>query len=323
MIDIAYVLFGLVLLSLGGEGLVRGSVTIAEKMRLSALLVSTVIVGFGTSVPELLVSVSAALKGQPDIALGNVVGSNICNTLLILGVAAVITVIPCKDRQIRKDALAGVFASLFIAFLSFTNVISGAIGLAMIALLGAYLTYNIWQENDKNKRDVVAAEKIQMHIEEAKSAKSFSFGVAMAMLAVSLALLVFGADILVQGAVAIAKRSGVSEAVIGLTLVAFGTSLPEFATACIAAWRKHTDVIIGNVLGSNLFNILGILGVTAIVKPIPFGGRIAQMDVWIMLAVSALLVAVMMTRGKISRLEGGVMLALYLSYVFWLYFSVG
>lgn len=323
MIDLIFIFLGLILLFFGGDGLVRGSVDVAQKLNLSTILISTVIVGFGTSMPELVVSVQAALDGSSDIALGNVIGSNICNTLLVLGVAALIASISCHSAQIRRDVFAGVLASAFLVLLSFSGAINQISGLLMLMMLAAYLSYNILSEKKKRKRDRFDDRKLYENIEKEIVDIEGPFGKVILITVGSLFFLVIGAKLLVTGAISIAHHLNISEAVIGLTLIALGTSLPELATACIASWRKHTDVVIGNVLGSNLFNILGVLGFTAIIKPISFSDRIAGQDIWTMLAISAFLVPLILSGRKISRIEGAVMLSIYFLYFFWLYFWKG
>jgi cation:H+ antiporter len=313
MMDIIFVVVGLVLLFFGGEGLVRGAVAIATRLKISTLLVSLVIVGFGTSVPELLVSVQAALKGTPDIALGNVVGSNIANIMLILGVSAVFGTVLCGTREIKRDMLAVIAASGLLAAFSFTHDIGPVAGAIMLVVLSSYLWWCYHSE-----RKTQASEALRAHIEEDISAgepllKSVLYTIG------GLGLLVVGASLLVDGAVSLATAAGVSQAVIGLTLVAVGTSLPELATAVVSAIRKHSDVVIGNVLGSNLFNILAILGITGLITPIPFAGRIADMDVWIMLGVAVLLAAFVFTMGRLSRITGAAFLAAYVGYSVWLF----
>ena len=319
MFDILFVIGGLIFLFLGGDGLIRGSVTIAEKLNLSTLLISTIVIGFGTSAPELLVSIDAALEGFPEIALGNVIGSNISNIFLVLGIAASISTIPCLTSQIRRDAIVGMAASVFLALLSLSGYIHRFTGLAMFASLIAYLSYIIWSEKNESKLEKKKERKLEIQIEKEMVSKNISLSLAVFMTLISFIFLVIGARLLVDGAVSIAKDFGISKAVIGLTLVAVGTSLPELVTACIASWRKHSDVVIGNILGSNLFNILSIVGITAFIKPISFKGQIAQQDVWIMLATSALLISVILSRKQIGRLEGKVFLILYAMYIVWLY----
>ena len=300
------------MLFVGGEALLRGSVSIANKMGLSTLLVSMVVVGFGTSAPELLVSLSSAFKGAPNIALGNVVGSNIANVLLILGLSALFAPIACTRLEIRRDTLAVVLASIVLVALSLYGAIGRVAGIAMLASLIAYLSYAF--VTDRN-----GANGFRERLEQDVGHADLPLPVALALCLGGLASLAGGAHYLVEGATAIAAAFGVPNAVIGLTLVAVGTSLPELATAVVAAYRKHSDVVIGNVIGSNLFNILGILGVTGIVIPIPFEGRIADVDVWVMLVVAILLTPVIWTGRTISRVEGGVFASLYCVYIVWIY----
>jgi cation:H+ antiporter len=313
--DYAYVAAGLALLLLGGEGLVRGSVAVAERLNLSTLLVSMVIVGFGTSAPELMVSTAAALKGAPNIALGNVVGSNIANILLILGMSAVIAPLACTRPEIMRDALAVLVASFALVGLAQHGMIGRLSGFIMVAALGAYLSYAYLTERKASRRDEVFRERIA----EDLGKPGMGLATALTLCVLGLVFLVAGAHLLVEGATAIARRFGISNAVIGLSLVAVGTSLPELATAAISAYRKHQDVVIGNIIGSNLFNILGILGVTGIVVPIPIEGRIADIDIWIMLAVAIALAPIIWTGRVISRVEGGAFLTLYVVYMAWLF----
>lgn len=313
--DYAYVAAGLALLLLGGEGLVRGSVAVAERLNLSTLLVSMVIVGFGTSAPELMVSTAAALKGAPNIALGNVVGSNIANILLILGMSAVIAPLACTRPEIMRDALAVLVASFALVGLAQHGMIGRLAGFIMVVALGAYLSYAYLTERNASRRDEVFRERIA----EDLGKPGMGLATALTLCVLGLVFLVAGAHLLVEGATAIARRFGISNAVIGLSLVAVGTSLPELATAAISAYRKHQDVVIGNIIGSNLFNILGILGVTGIVVPIPIEGRIADIDIWIMLAVAIALAPIIWTGRVISRVEGGAFLTLYVVYMAWLF----
>lgn len=314
LIEILSLVAGFILLFVGGEGLVRGAVSIATRFGLSTMLVGVVVVGFGTSMPELLVSLEAAFKNTPDIALGNVVGSNIANIILILGVAAVIHPIACTERTIKRDGLAVIIASLVLAGFSFTHALDLMEGVIMITLLVAYLTYSYHSDRKKTQ----AARDMGDHLKSDFAAHD-RLPVALLFAGAGLASLLFGANLLVDSATVLARAAGVSEAVIGLTLVALGTSLPELATAVIASYKKHTDVLIGNVLGSNLFNILSILGITAIVTPIPFAGRIADIDVWFMLAIAVAFLGIVYLRGRITRPVGIIFLLTYVSYCGWLF----
>lgn len=316
--DLLLVAAGLVLLFLGGEGLVRGSVSIAERFGLSKLLIGLVIVGFGTSTPELLVSVQAALGGAPEIALGNVVGSNIANVLLIIGVAAVIAPIPGWERTAVREALVATLVALVLVGLVQGAFIERAEGVTMLLVLAGYLVASYWLERRSPEADTFAQEA-----EEFEDIKLPNVWVALGFVLVGIAALVWGAELLVGGAVNIARAFGVSEAVIGLSLVALGTSLPELATAITAAIRRHSDVVLGNVIGSNIFNILAILGTTAVILPIEVEDRFRQFDTHVMLGASVLLLALLALAPRISRLWGIAMLAGYGGYMAVLFMNGG
>lgn len=312
--DIAYTLGGLVLLFFGGEWLVKGSIGVALRFGISTLLVSLVIVGFGTSAPELVVSVKAALSNSPEISLGNVVGSNIANILLILGFAAAISPITAGSREIRRNAIAVIIASLFLCLLALLHQINWVAGVIMVAILAAYIVWSYLDDKKTDTAETLENKAARDHtLEDAPEAPE-KLWQSLAYVAVGLVGLVIGADFLVKGAVSIARGAGISEAVIGLTLVAVGTSLPELATAIAAALKKHSDVVIGNVLGSNLFNIFFILGATSVITPLPMTGRIADFDVWLMLGVAILLYPIIKTGYVINRKEGVLLLSLYAAY---------
>lgn len=315
--DILMILGGLVLLFFGGEGLIKGAVSLARNFGLSKLLVSAVVVGFGTSMPEMTVSVGAALKQASDIAIGNVVGSNIANILLIVGLATIFCPIFVTGNAVKRDAFIMLGASIILCGLALIGNISFIAGLLMFAALIAYI---IWSYAQDKKTGAQTAAHIKEDIE---GEKQLSPLIASVYAIGGLALLIGGAYILVEGAVAIAREFGLSEAVIGLTIVAVGTSLPELATAVVAAYRKHSDVIIGNILGSNIFNILAILGVTAMISPISIGAQIANTDVWIMLGVALFLSIYLLRGATIGRISGIAMLAAYSLYTVWLYIGTG
>lgn len=323
MMDILLIILGFALLTLGGEWLVRACIVIARKMNLSTFLVSAVVIGFGTSIPDLLVSVEAALKGSPDIALGNVIGSNIFHILFVFGAAAAITPISCQSTQIRRDILVGAVVAALLAGLSVLGEINRPVGLLLLTALIAYVAGGIWLEKRKNAREAAADQDLHKHREKVMGDEKISPVNTVFLVIGGLGFLLAGAWLLVTGAVSLAHHFGISEAVIGLTLVAFGTSFPEMAAALVAAYRRHPDAVMGNLLGSNIFNILGILGITALVKPIPFIGQIAQQDVWVMLATAALLIPVALPGRTISRLEGFALSIFYVGYVFWLYTGPG
>jgi cation:H+ antiporter len=297
---------GLILLVLGGEMLVRGAVDTARRMGVSPLLIGLTLVGFGTSTPELVTSLQAAFEGSPGIAVGNVVGSNIANILIILAFAAVIATVPATGNSLRRDGMMVVFTALVCALVAFfLKEFSLWIGVVFLLGLAAYL-YVVWQQ-----------EKDVPH-EDRNAKPPMNLLIALPLVVVGIATTIFGARLLVDGAIDLAKILGMPDTVIGLTIVAVGTSLPELVASTMAALRKHGEIALGNVLGSNIYNILGILGITAVVKPVPAPQDIAYFDVWVMLGVSLLMVVLAFTNRKISRAEGFAMLLLYGVYVYFL-----
>lgn len=305
---------GLILLFLGGDMTVRGAVGLARRWGVSPLLSGLVVVGFGTSTPELMVSLEAALYGYPDIAVGNIVGSNIANMLLVLGAAALVYPIHCPAHAVYRDGLAMLTASLALVGLGVTGRITTWQGSLMVAALVAFIAYYYWMEKHRMTPSAI------LHHQKAAEIKVGTrlLWIHAGTFGVGLAALLGGASMLIDGAVAIARAAEVSEAVIGLTLVAVGTSLPELATSVIAAARRHTDVAIGNVLGSNIFNILGILGFTALATPIPISPEMVD-DIWIMLGLSGILLPVLLTGHRLDRMEAMLFLTVYAGYVGWLY----
>lgn len=308
--NLFYILIGLVGLYFGGEGLVRGAVSIAERMGVSKLVIGLTIVGMGTSAPELLVSLKAALSGSSDIALGNVVGSNIANILLILGVSSIVYPIMQWDRNVRRDVIVALGAALLVLYFAQSPIIGRVDGIIMLAGLGAYLFYVFKNESQAIKPEAAARDVTSSQMPPWQG---------IAYMVGGLALLVVGADYLVEGAVNIARAFGISETVIGLTIVAVGTSLPELATSITAALKRQSDVALGNVVGSNIFNILGILGITALVKPVGVAPEMASFDVPVMVITTLLLMAVLFTRSTITKRMGQVMVGLYATYTLWLF----
>lgn len=307
MINALLIALGIALLTVGGEALIRGSLAAARRFDISPLLTGLVIIGFGTSAPELAVSVDAALNRQPDISIGNVVGSNIGNILLILGLCALITPLTVRSLALRRDAVTVVASSLLFLVLAGDSALGPADGLILLLSLTAYLVWAYWSER---KLDPASTELYTAEAEELSVVpKSFTWIVVYVI--TGLLLLIAGSRVLLTGAVGIAEHFGVSDAVIGLTLVAIGTSLPELSISVIAALRRHADVAIGNVLGSNIFNLLGILGISALLQPLPVHTRVLQFDQWVMLGASLLLLLFLYTGRRLSRLEGGVLLTGY------------
>lgn len=305
---------GLVLLVLGGELLVRGAVAIAKRLGVSPLMIGLTLVGFGTSTPELVTSLEAVLAGSPGIAMGNVIGSNTANILLILGVAAMIRPVTATPAAFRRDGSVLVASALLCLAVVLYGSVGRLAGLLFLAALLAYLaaTYVLERRAQSAAAHVLAAEA---EIVEPTPAGRW---IALVFLVGGIALTILGARLLVDSAIEIASGLGVSDSIIGLTLVAIGTSLPELVTSVVAALRGQSDVAFGNVVGSNIFNVLGILGVTAVVTPLRIPAEIAGFDIWVMLAATAGLLLVTLTGWRVTRLEGGFMVACYGAYITYL-----
>ena len=302
---------GLVLLALGGELLVRGAVGMAARLGISPLLAGLTIVGFGTSTPELATSVQAALAGSPGIAVGNVVGSNIANILFILGVSAVILPLSVNPASFQRDSVAMGGATLLCTGAVLMGVIGPAIGIALIAALVGYIW---WAYKSESAAPCPEGARHEHEAEDRPVPPGTGPLVLGAMIVAGLAAAIFGAGWLVEGAVVLASAAGVSESVIGLTVVAVGTSLPELIACIVAVLRRHEDVALGNIVGSNIYNILGILGITAVIKPIAVPAEIAAFDIWVMLGVTALLLVQLRSGWRLTRIEGALLVALYIGY---------
>jgi cation:H+ antiporter len=304
------IVLGLVLLVVGGEFLVRGAVASAKALGVSPLLIGLTLVGFGTSTPELVTSVTAALNGSPGIAVGNVVGSNIANILLILGISAMIYPMAVNPNGFKRDAIAVSAAALACLAVVLYGRMGMLLGVLFVLSLIAYIVFVYVQEKKAPDEAAVVAEHVA---EDArKGPRTIALSVAMAI--VGIAVTIFGARYLVEGAIALAKGMGVSDTIIGLTIVAVGTSMPELVTSVMAAIRKHSDVAYGNIIGSNIFNILFILGTTAIIRPIEMPVQIASFDIWVMLIATGMLVYFARTGAMLHRWEGVVFTVGYAAY---------
>ena len=308
---------GSVLLIVGGSLLVRGAAALARRLKISAVIIGMVIVGFGTSAPELMVCIDAALADQSALALGNVVGSNIANVLLVLGVCALIYPLSVEPRTVLRDGLAMLLGTLAFVGLAFGGVIGPVEGAVMVGAILLYSGYAVWAERYRGD----PAGDIHAHEAEAVEDGPASLGMSLAWLAGGLGGVLIGADLVVDGAVEIARAFAVPEVVIGLSVVALGTSLPELATGIIAAVKRQPDVIIGNVLGSNLFNLFAILGITAMVRPLEVPAAVLAVDIWVMTGVMGLFLVLLVTGWKLSRAEGAVLFTLYVAYMAFLVVS--
>ncbi|MCM8556228.1 calcium/sodium antiporter [Sphingomicrobium sediminis] len=305
------ILAGFVLLSAGGEFLVRGTVGIARRAGVSPLLAGLVIVGFGTSAPELVTGLSAAFKGAPDIAVGNVIGSNIANILLILGVSAIIINIPIDRRAFFRD---GFFMSVG-ALVVMAGVLLGGFdrlsGILLFVLLIVYMIGAWYTDTRSPDAEAKRHESAETQKPDAKRAIPFLVLETVG----GIAAVIYGADLLVGGAIELARGWGVSEAVIGLTIVAVGTSLPELVACAAAALKKQPDIALGNVVGSCIYNIFGILGLTAWVYPLGIAPQIANFDIWVLVGTTAFLMAFLRTGWTIHRHEGIALVFGYCAYI--------
>jgi cation:H+ antiporter len=300
---------GLGLLIGGGELLVRGSVALATRLRVSPMVIGLTVVGFGTSVPELVTSVDAALAGSPGIAIGNVIGSNTANILLIVGAAAILYPLAPSLDTIRRDCamLAGatVIGVAVIMFGSLTRATAAFLLAGLVIYV--YLSFR------------TSAKSADTSSEAFKETSTLpNTGLSLALVAVGLCFTIFGAQWLVDGAIATARGLGISETFLGLTIVAVGTSLPELAASTVAALRRQSDIAFGNIVGSNIFNILGILGAAAMARPLTVPSSIASMDILVCAGATALLIGIALLRRRFGRMTGLVFLVGYVGYLLFL-----
>ncbi len=305
-------LLGFILLLYGGKFLIKGGVALADRFRVSSLVIGLTVVSFGTSAPELFVSVVAAIKGHPDVAIGNVLGSNIANISLVLALTAIIIPIPVRSNSVKIDAPFMLLVSFLLwAFIYNQRLVrwEGALFLILIAgyTIGLF-KFSKQSIQDKAKR--VPIEKMKL-------------GKIIFMLVLAYLGLAFGSDLLVDNASIIAANFGISERVIAITIVAFGTSLPELTTSLLAAVKGEMDISIGNIIGSNIFNILVVLGLTSFIKPIPIDNRFLQFDIFWMIGVSISLFFFILPfkGGKLTRVKASVLFLIYCIYLYLLFFN--
>jgi cation:H+ antiporter len=306
MYDLIIIPISLLLLYLGGEGALKGVLVIARKFKLSNILVSAVIIGFGTSLAELTVSVEAVLIGSPDIALGNIIGSNIANILLVTAIAALITPIMLKNLKINRDIFVMIVASLLLLFFKFIDWLNFYSGVIFLLILFSYISYSYFQDQKDNGKN-------EENLENLSLIKSIIYSV------IGLTTLILGGWLLVNSSIKIAQSYGISEAVIGLTIVAVGTAIPELTTTIIASIKKHNDLVIGNILGSNIFNILGILGVTLLIENIPVTDEMMKKGIWEMIAATLFFIIILRFAKSISKLIASFMLTSYAIYIVYLF----
>ncbi|MEA1873968.1 MAG: calcium/sodium antiporter [Bacteroidota bacterium] len=309
MIDVLILLGGLILLVFSGDWLVRGGTSLAKRFKVSPLVIGVTIISLGTSAPELVVSLQAAVTGHPDISVGNVLGSNIANIALVLGVTALIIVIPVQRKTIWFDWSVMIVAALLFFIFALDLILSFGEGIVLTFLLVTYVLYSLISSRKAMRSSV-------------PEIPPFSIGWSIGIVVISILGLVLGSRFLVEGASSIAYRFGVSERVISISIIAFGTSVPELATSVMAARRKELDISIGNLIGSNVFNIFGILGITAIVTDIPVSKESLNID-WFWMMGIFLLLFVFMQPIKNSRIRwwhGFIFLIIYVVYYYMIYF---
>lgn len=311
MLDYLILLLGLAGLVIAGDALVRGAVGLAERFGIPPLIIGLTIVALGTSAPELMVSIQAAFDGAADIAVGNIVGSNIANVLLVLGIPALIAATPCDQMGLKRSTVFMMGASLLFAAFACTGQLVLWHGLVFLALLTVFLCGSYLSAR-KSANGPNAAE---LETIDGVEGVPKSLWAALGFLAFGVIGLPLAADATVDAASSIARTLGVPEVIIGLTIIAIGTSLPELVTTVMAALKRQADVGVGNVIGSNVFNILFILGATATITPIPIAEQVLRFDIWVMLASSALLLPLVLFKMTIGRTIGLVFLAFYAMYL--------
>ena len=309
ILDIVYILLGLALLVKGGDYLVDGSVAIAKRAKLSEMVIGLTVVGFGTSMPELLVSAQSALMGNSGIAIGNVVGSNIANIALILGVTSIIHVIPAQKITLKIDLPFMLLSLVLFVAIAMTGYVGRVAGVIGVLMLICFVSYQVRQS--RKAEAALAKENPEAHDE----AEPMALWKAMLLVIVSFLAMVFGANILVEGASNIARLLGVTDRVIGLTIVAIGTSLPELFSSVMAAVKGKTDMAIGNIIGSVTFNILCVIGVSSIITPIMDTNIGFAFDYALMVILGVILWLFLRTKHKLERLEGVVLTIIFIAYL--------
>ena len=307
---IAILVIGLIILIVGGDYLVRGSSSIALRLHLSPLVVGLTIVAFGTSAPELVISVQSALKGSPDIAMGNVIGSNICNLALVLGLTSVISPVKVQSNSIRIDWPMTMGASILLYIMIREGYLQGIEGMIMVVVLSIYLFFIIRQS-----RKNILASKAESE-DEIPDAPPKQMWKDLVFILLGCVGLYYGSEWFVGSAKGLALSLGVEERVVGLTVVALGTSLPELATAAVASYKGQTDLALGNLMGSNIFNILSILGITSIIKDIHVHEIILNKDIIWMLLITLMILPLMIIRREVGRVDGLILLIVYAVYIY-------
>ena len=297
---------GLFLLLISGDFLVKGAIQLSNRLGVSALLVSLTVVAFGTSAPELIVAIKATLSGSPGLAMGNVVGSNIANILLVLGLPTLLVRLQNGITDTKRSFVLMILASVLFIVFGISGSFSWVHGIILLSLLTFFLFDTFKQSTEKTSNN----ESLEFRNRTPQSWWTIIFFILLGIIGLPL-----GADLLVNNASTLAKDYGISDAVIGLTLVAIGTSLPELATTFIAVVRKKAEVVLGNLIGSNIFNLLAIIGITSLISPVPVDPTFIKFDFWIMLGASILLAPFIFLNIQFNRLSGFLFVTLYISYL--------
>lgn len=311
---------GLLLLLVGAEIMLKGAIGLANKFNLSKLVIGLTVVAFGTSAPEFVVSLNAVLSGSSGLAIGNLIGSNIANILLVLAVAGLITPIVIQPRSLKNDGYLLLGGTVLFSITIFFGDITSFTALILVSYFVFFIFYSFFREKRSANTTKQQTNSVADEIDDAPN----SLIKIILYLIIGFSGLIYGSDLLVIGGVGVARVFGIGEAVIGLTIVAFGTSLPELAATAVAAYRKHSDVALGNMVGSNIFNIIGIVGVVGLVSPMEVPERIIKFDLWVMLAATLILMPFMIGNNKrFGRTGAGLFLLFYIIYISAVGYGVG
>lgn len=319
LINILLIVFGLSVLIAGGEFLVKGAIGIAAKARLSTLVIGMTVVSFGTSAPELLVSLKAAYMDAPEIAIGNVIGSNIANIALVLGITVLIFPMPVSRNTIKYDWPMMLISGLLFFVFALNLMIQRWEGVVLFLLLVAFLTFLITNSRKNNKKNEEEIEEVVELSPTQLKADKKKFSLSILWVSIGLVGLYFGAQWLIDGAKSLGEDMGLSKHVIGITVVAFGTSVPELVTSVVAAYRKQMDISVGNLIGSNIFNVLAVIGITAMVTPISVDEEVVFWDMLWMLGIFIALLPMILYKRKVGRISGAILLTSYVVYIYLLF----
>jgi len=316
---VIFLVVGLALLWKAADLLVSGAVSLANRLGISPLVIGLTIVAMGTSAPEVAASIAAAIRGTGDIAIGNVFGSNIANLALVGGLCAMIRPISVRLGVLKREIPVMVLVALLLYPALYNLVISRLEGVVFLVMFAAMIMLTILQAEKQTKGKPEIETELHDEIQTVKKIQPKALWVSLVLIAVGLAGLAIGAEITLRGAIVIGEKAGLSKAVIGLTIVAVGTSLPELATCLVASFKKQDDISIGNLVGSNIFNTLLVTGTAGVVRPLTISANLAGTDYWIMVAVSVVFMVMAIIGKKISRIDGAILSCVYVGYIVYLF----